>query len=109
MTPLQVAILVSKYTKVRFSHIIEYHTRKANVALARQIWFYLVCTALDNDYAQTGRLCSTDRTNVKHACGRIEDRRDDLEFDNMMLSIEADIEFITNSRRKANDTRRNFR
>jgi hypothetical protein len=54
---------------------------RANVALARQVAMYLAHVVCGMTLTDTGRLFGRDRTTVAHACGVIEDRRDDPLFD----------------------------
>jgi len=54
---------------------------RAKVALARQAAMYLAHVVCGLTLTDTGRLFGRDRTTVAHACGVIEDRRDDPLFD----------------------------
>jgi len=54
---------------------------RAPVALARQVAMYLAHVALGLPMEDVGRLFSRDRTTVAHACGVVEDRRDNPDFD----------------------------
>lgn len=60
----------------------------AKVALARQAAMYLAHTACSLTLTEVGRLFHRDRTTVAHACGVIEDRRDDPVFDRVMELLE---------------------
>lgn len=53
----------------------------ADVALARQLGMYLMNVTLSRSYTDIGMLFGRDRTTVTHACARIEDLRDDPDFD----------------------------
>jgi hypothetical protein len=64
----------------------------ARVALARQIAMYLVSTLGDLDHAAVGRLFQRDRTTVTHACAIVEERRDDRDFDHVLMLIEGIVE-----------------
>ncbi|MFM9938042.1 MAG: helix-turn-helix domain-containing protein [Hyphomicrobiaceae bacterium] len=55
------------------------------VAHARQIAMYLAHVICGIDLSEIGRAYGRDRTTVRYACGAVEDRRDDPDFD---LTIE---------------------
>ncbi len=59
---------------------------RAAVAFARQVAMYLAHTSYGFNLTEVGRIFERDRTTVAHACGVIEDRRDDANFD---LALEA--------------------
>lgn len=61
---------------------------RAKVALARQVAMYLAHVACGLSLTDTGRLFKRDRTTVAHACGVIEDRRDDPLFDRALDLLE---------------------
>ena len=61
---------------------------RAEVALARQVAMYLAHVACGLTMSDTGRLFGRDRTTVAHACGVIEDRRDDPLFDRALDLLE---------------------
>lgn len=61
---------------------------RAKVALARQVAMYLAHVACGLSLTDTGRLFGRDRTTVAHACGVIEDRRDDPVFDRALDLLE---------------------
>jgi len=61
---------------------------RAKVALARQVGMYLAHVGLGLSLTETGRLFARDRTTVAHACGVIEDRRDDPQFDRVLDLLE---------------------
>lgn len=69
--------------------------RKASVAFARQVAMYLMHVALGLSLTEVGMLCGRDRTTVAHACGIVEDRRDDPVFDISLEQLEAAIERLT--------------
>lgn len=62
--------------------------RKADVALARQTAMYLSHVALQMSLSQVGRAFGRDRTTAAHACHVIEDRRDDPQFDGLLMQLE---------------------
>jgi chromosomal replication initiation ATPase DnaA len=61
---------------------------RAKVALARQVAMYLAHVACGLTLTDTGKLFERDRTTVAHACGVIEDRRDDPLFDRALDLLE---------------------
>jgi chromosomal replication initiation ATPase DnaA len=61
---------------------------RAKVALARQVAMYLAHVGCGLSLTETGRLFGRDRTTVAHACGVIEDRRDDPLFDRALDLLE---------------------
>jgi chromosomal replication initiation ATPase DnaA len=68
---------------------------RANVALARQVAMYLAHVVCGLTLTDTGRLFGRDRTTVAHACGVIEDRRDDPLFDRALDLLEWVVPAIT--------------
>jgi hypothetical protein len=60
----------------------------ARAALARQLAYYLAVTTLGWSASEAGRICGRDRTSVRHALARIEDRRDCPAFDAMVTALE---------------------
>lgn len=62
---------------------------RARVALARQTGMYLVHVACGLSLSEVGSLFARDRTTVRHACGLIEDMRDDLTFDLALQCLEG--------------------
>jgi len=62
---------------------------RAAVALARQVAMYLAHAGCGLNKSNAGTLFARDRTTVAHACGVIEDRRDDPVFDRVMDLIEG--------------------
>jgi chromosomal replication initiation ATPase DnaA len=70
-------------------HDLRHATRgRAKVALARQVAMYLAHVGCGLSLTETGRLFDRDRTTVAHACGIIEDRRDDPLFDRALDLLE---------------------
>ena len=61
---------------------------RAHVALARQVAMYLAHVGCGLSLTEAGRLFERDRTTVAHACGVIEDRRDDPLFDRALDLLE---------------------
>ncbi|MCB1504668.1 MAG: chromosomal replication initiator DnaA [Hyphomicrobiaceae bacterium] len=61
---------------------------QARVARARQVAMYLAHVACGMSLTAVGRTFSRDRTTVSHACGVIEDGRDDPVFDRVLELLE---------------------
>ena len=68
---------------------------RAKVALARQVAMYLALVGCGLSLTETGRLFERDRTTVAHACGVIEDRRDDPTFDRALDLLEWAVPALT--------------
>lgn len=61
---------------------------RQRVARARQAALYLAHVAIGGALTSVGRHFGRDRTTVRHACMRIEDRRDDPAFDLALIHLE---------------------
>lgn len=61
---------------------------RAHAAHARQVAMYLAHTACCLSLTEVGSLFGRDRTTVAHACGVIEDARDDPGFDHVLDLLE---------------------
>lgn len=64
-------------------------TRRADIALARQVAIYVAHVGLAETLTTAGRRFGRDRTTAAHACRRVEDRRDDPGFDGLVAGLEA--------------------
>ena len=62
---------------------------RPNVAFARQVAMYLAHVACGLSLTEVGQVFSRDRTTVAHACGRVEDLRDDPAFDHSLELLEG--------------------
>ena len=62
---------------------------RASTAFARQIAMYLAHVHLGLSLSQVGRNFGRDRTTVSHACARVEDSRDDPNFERVLVCLEA--------------------
>ena len=60
----------------------------ARAAFARQVAAYLAHIGCGVSLTEVGRLFERDRTTVAHACGLIEDKRDDPDFDYRLDHLE---------------------
>ncbi|OJT97560.1 hypothetical protein DEM27_02940 [Metarhizobium album] len=61
--------------------------RRANCHV-RQIAMYVCHVALGISLSDIGQAFGRDRTTVSHACGVVEDRRDDPAFDDFVSALE---------------------
>ena len=66
----------------------------AHAARARQVAMYLAHVACGLTMTDAGRLFSRDRSTVSHACGVIEDRRDDINFNHALDLLERVVKVI---------------
>lgn len=73
---------------------------RAPVASARQMAMYLAHVGFGLNYTRTGICFGRDRTTVRHACGRIEDRRDDPAMDLALAAAEAGLVALRGSLRE---------
>jgi chromosomal replication initiation ATPase DnaA len=62
--------------------------RTQRVARARQIAIYLAHVGFGLNYTHLGEAFGRDRTTIRHACGRIEDARDEIRFDRALDFLE---------------------
>ena len=67
------------------------------VAFARQVAMYLSHVACRRSLTDVGRIFARDRTTVAHACGVIEDMRDDPKFDRVLDLLELIVCFRLHS------------
>jgi hypothetical protein len=63
--------------------------RAAPISLARQMAMYLAHVAFRLSLTEVGQLFGRDRTTVSHACGVIEDLRDDQIIDRALNVLAA--------------------
>lgn len=61
---------------------------RARVAFARQIGMYVTHVVCGLTLTEVGRAFARDRTTVAHACGIVEDQRDDPHFDHTIERVE---------------------
>jgi len=64
----------------------------APIAFARQIAMYISHVWLGLSLTEVGRYFGRDRTTVAHACGLVEDRRENRNTDRMISSIETAVD-----------------
>jgi hypothetical protein len=61
----------------------------AEIARGRQLAMYLAHVGFGLSFSRTGACFGRDRTTVRHACGRIEDERDEPGFDLAVSALET--------------------
>ncbi len=71
---------------------------RAKVARARQVAMYLAHIACGMSLTEVGRTFARDRTTVSHACGVIEDGRDDPTFDRVLELLEQVVQALLQAR-----------
>lgn len=71
---------------------------RAKVARARQVAMYLAHVACGMSLTEVGRTFARDRTTVAHACGVVEDGRDDPMFDRVMELLEQVVDTLLSPR-----------
>lgn len=59
------------------------------ISLARQVAMYLAHVSCRLSYTDIGRVFGRDRSTVAHACTLVEQRRDDIEFDQAIELLES--------------------
>jgi len=64
----------------------------ADVAFARQVAMYLAYTRLHVTYVAAGRMFGRDRTTARHACCKVEDKREDPRIDSILDYLERAID-----------------
>jgi chromosomal replication initiation ATPase DnaA len=69
---------------------------QARIALARQVAMYLAHVACGFSFTKTGKMFGRDRTTVSHACGLVEDMRDNPQMDTSLDHMELVISRLSN-------------
>lgn len=96
-----IEVAVSQVFGVALADIRGVTRGRAKVALARQVAMYLAHVVCGMSLTQVGRVFDRDRTTVAHACGLIEDRRDDPCFDRVIDLLEHVTVAVTSPRSEA--------
>lgn len=81
--------LVSAAGAVPRAMLLHHSRCRAPIADKRQLAMYLAHVALGRTMSEVGSYFGRDRTTVAHACGRVEDRRDECDFDAFVTRLEA--------------------
>ena len=79
--------LVSSTFSVPLDDLRKPSRSSPRTAFARQVAMYLAHVELDLSPSIVGSHFGRDRTTVSHACGRVEDRRDDPTLDTALLCL----------------------
>lgn len=93
-----IEVAVSQVFGVALSDLRGVTRGRAKVALARQVAMYLAHVVCGMSLTQVGRTFERDRTTVAHACGLVEDRRDDPCFDRILELLERVTVAVTSPR-----------
>lgn len=96
----RVLALVSRQRAVPVYLLLHRSRCRAPVAEARQLAMYLVHTLLGRTMTAVGLYFGRDRSTVAHACGRIEDRRDEGRFDAEVTALEDAVLARAEARRR---------
>jgi chromosomal replication initiation ATPase DnaA len=86
--------LVARDQQVPLALLLHRSRCRARVAATRQVAMYLMNVVLGRSLTEVGEFFGRDRTTVSHACGLIEDRRDDTGFDADLDRLEAEIRAV---------------
>ena len=65
---------------------------RSDVAFARQVAMYLAHTRLRLSYHAAGAMFGRDRTTARHACRKVEDRREDPRVDSILDCLERAVD-----------------
>jgi chromosomal replication initiation ATPase DnaA len=84
-----VTSLVALSTGVPPREIAARTRARAEAARARQVAMYLTHTSFSWTITRTAAAFGRDRTTASHACSRVEDLREDAEFDARLTAMEA--------------------
>lgn len=84
----RVVELVAKARNVPVAMILSRKRCRIDVSRARQLAMYLAHVILGESLTRIGFVFGRDRTTVSHACGLIEDMRDDPAFDAAVTELE---------------------
>lgn len=84
-----VLALISRQKSVPIRLLVHTSRCRAEAARARQLAMYLAHVVQGISLTAIGEAFGRDRTTVSHACGLIEDLRDDPKFDAELEALEA--------------------
>src|SRR5687768_8788584 len=87
-----VIALIAREKKLPIRLIVHHGRGRFPVARGRQLAMYLCHVVLGLTLMEIGQAFGRDRTTVSHACGLIEDLRDDRRFDDDVTALEQQIE-----------------
>lgn len=101
---MSVVQLIGSHARVSVRMMLHPSRCKSDIADARQLAMYLLHVTAGRNMVQIGAFFGRDRTTVSHACGRVEDRRDSVEFDQFVTRLEGAVDLIaTNFNAPDND------
>lgn len=90
--------LVASARQVQINKLLGPARGDLNICLARQMAMYLINVVLPRSLTYTGELFARDRRTVSHACGRIEDLREQQKFERAMSCLERTLLIALNGR-----------
>lgn len=82
-------ILAALLYGVSAGDFIEYTRHERRISEARQLGMYLANICLGIDYETIAHLANRDRTTVRYSIGRVEDRRENPQFDSVLVALET--------------------
>lgn len=80
--------LVAHEFRIAESALMQPTRATKDVAFARQIAMYLAHVVYSMSYNEVAQAFGRERSTVSHACARVEDARDDADFDERLCKIE---------------------
>lgn len=86
--------LVAATTGVDVDVMLGRRRSAAPVAAARQLAMYLAHVALGLTQTEVAQAFQRDRTTVAHACRRVEDLRDERDFDRQVARMEECLRWV---------------
>jgi hypothetical protein len=89
--------IVSKVFAVEPEQLRRATRGRARIALARQVAMYIAHVGYGLSLTEVGRLFERDRTTVAHACGVVEIRREDPDFDEAVVLLELIVRAVEGS------------
>ncbi len=89
-----VMALVCQIFSLKEGYILGSSRGPSRLVLARHMLQYLSHIVFGLNYTDVARMTCRDRTSVAHACGRIEDERDDRDFDKAVFFLELSLMYM---------------
>lgn len=97
----QIVQLVSQKENIPKSHLLHRSRLSRRAAEGRRLAMYLIHVCCGLNLTETGAIFVRDRTTVRHACARVEDKRDDWAFDEKVSWFEEAIQPLIEADRLA--------
>ncbi len=80
--------IIASAHELEVSELFHHSRSRAPIAATRQLAMYMMHVVLGRSLTDVGRFYGRDRTTVAYACMRVEDMRDDLDFDARICELE---------------------